>query len=201
MRAQSETERRVLAMIEPEAEAVGLEIVRVSLTGGRDPVLQVMAERPDGTMDVEDCARLSRRVSPLLDSEDPVAGRYTLEVSSPGIDRPLTRPGDFAKWVGHEVRVEIGVPVDGRRRFHGHIAGESDGVAVLDLKDGARAEIPLADMVKARLVLTDALIDVAQARGQIPATDDEERFDEIVDELNDELSAEAVDADADDDKD
>lgn len=201
MRAQSELERRILEMIEPEAAAVGLEIVRVNVTGGRDPTLQIMAERPDGSMDVEDCARLSRRLSPLLDSEDPIVGRYTLEVSSPGVDRPLTREGDFAKWVGHEVRVEIGVPVDGRRRFHGFIAGEKDGVASLDLKDGGHAEIPLADMVKARLVLTDALIEAAQARGQIPETDDEERFDEIVDELNDELSAEAVDADADDDRD
>lgn len=201
MRAQSELERRILEMIEPEAEAVGLEIVRVNVTGGPDPTLQIMAERPDGSMDVEDCARLSRRLSPLLDSEDPIVGRYTLEVSSPGVDRPLTRQGDFAKWVGHEVRVEIGVPVDGRRRFHGFIAGEESGVASLDLKDGGHAEIPLADMVKARLVLTDALIDAAQARGQIPETDDEDRFDEIVDELNDELSAEAVDAEADEDKD
>lgn len=201
MRAQTEVERRVLELIEPEAEAVGLEIVRVNLTGGRTPTLQVMAERPDGTMDVEDCARLSRRVSPLLDSEDPVVGQYTLEVSSPGIDRPLTRAGDFAKWVGHEVRVEIGVPVDGRRRFHGFIAGESNGVAALDLKDGGRAEIPLSDMVKARLVLTDALIDAAQAAGQIPETDDEERFDEIVEELNEEIDAEAEAADADDNRD
>ena len=200
MRAQTEVERRVLELIEPEAEAVGLEIVRVNLTGGRTPTLQVMAERPDGSMDVEDCARLSRRVSPLLDAEDPVVGQYTLEVSSPGIDRPLTREGDFAKWVGHEVRVEIGVPVDGRRRFHGFIAGESGGVAALDLKDGGRAEIPLADMVKARLVLTDRLIDAVQAAGQIPETDDEERFDEIVEELNEELDAEAQAADADEDK-
>ena len=200
MRAQTEVERRVLELIEPEAEAVGLEIVRVNLTGGRTPTLQVMAERPDGSMDVEDCARLSRRVSPLLDAEDPVVGQYTLEVSSPGIDRPLTREGDFAKWVGHEVRVEIGVPVDGRRRFHGFISGESGGVATLDLKDGGRAEIPLADMVKARLVLTDRLIDAVQAAGQIPETDDEERFDEIVEELNEELDAEAQAADADEDK-
>lgn len=201
MRAQSEVERRVLELIEPEAEAVGLEIVRVNLTGGRHPTLQVMAERPDGSMDVEDCARLSRRVSPLLDEQDPVVGQYTLEVSSPGIDRPLTRAGDFAKWVGHEVRVEIGVPVDGRRRFHGFIAGETDAVAALDLKDGGQAEIAIADMVKARLVLTDALIDAAQAAGQIPETDDEERFDEIVEELNEEIEAEAIGADADKDKD
>ena len=90
-------------------------------------------------MDVADCAKLSRRLSPLLDTEDPIVGEYSLEVSSPGIDRPLTRKGDFAKWIGHEVRVEIGVPIDGRKRFHGFIAGEKNGVAELNLKDGGAA--------------------------------------------------------------
>src|SRR5262245_574271 len=99
MRALSEIERRILDLVEPEAKALGLEVVRVRLTGARPPVLQVMAEKPDGTMDVEDCAKLSRRLSPMLDAEDPIAGEYSLEVSSPGIDRPLTRPGDFAKWI------------------------------------------------------------------------------------------------------
>ena len=197
MRAQSETEKRILEMIEPEAAALGLDIVRVNVTGGRHPVLQVMAEHPDGAMNVEDCARLSRRVSPMLDEHDPIVGRYTLEVSSPGIDRPLTRAKDFAEWVGHEVRVEISMPVDGRRRFHGFIAAEKDGLVTLDLKDGATAEIPVSEMVKARLVLTDALIDAAQARGQLPEADDED-FDDIVDELNEEVEADAMDGEADD---
>ncbi len=183
MRALTEIETRLLAMIEPEAKALGLDVVRVRLTTARTPVLQIMAEKPDGTMDVEDCAKLSRRLSPLLDAEDPIMGEYSLEVSSPGIDRPLTRAGDFAKWAGHEVRVEIGVPVDGRRRFHGHIVSETDGVATFNLKDGGVAEIPVVDMVKANLVLTDRLIREAQARGQVSAgVEDEEiggEFDDV----------------------
>jgi ribosome maturation factor RimP len=112
-------------------------------------------------------------------------------VSSPGIDRPLTRAGDFAKWAGHEVRVEIGTPVDGRKRFHGFIVGEHDGAAQLRLKDGGEATIPLGDMVKAHLVLTDTLIRAAQAKGQAKdlAEDIEEDFDEI------EVEPEDMDAD------
>lgn len=190
MRAQSELETRILEMTDPVAKSLGLNVVRVRVTGSRHPVLQIMAERPDGTMDVEDCARLSRRMSILLDEQDPIDGEYQLEVSSPGIDRPLTRAGDFAKWVGHEVRIEIGIPVDGRRRFHGHIAGETDGVAVIDLKDGGRAEIPVNAMTKARLVITDDLIAAARARGQAPSEEEmdalEQGFDEIeIDETAD----------------
>jgi ribosome maturation factor RimP len=165
-------------LAEPEAAALALHIVRVRVMGQRQPVLQIMAEKADGSMDVEDCARLSRRLSAMLDREDPITDRYSLEVSSPGIDRPLTRPGDFGRWVGHEARVELDIPVDGRRRFHGVIAGEADGVAVLDLKDGGRAEIPLAAMSKARLVLTDRLVADARARGQIPEPAEDD-FDEI----------------------
>lgn len=189
MRALSEIENRILSLVEPEAKAMGLEIVRVRLTGAQTPVLQIMAERADGSMTVEECAKLSRRVSPVLDAEDPISGEYTLEVSSPGIDRPLTRAGDFARWAGHEVKVEIGVPVDGRRRFHGHIAGETDGVATLELKDGGRAMISLSDMVKAHLVLTDRLIVAAKARGQVPQ-EFEEGFDDVVEVEDDELNVE-----------
>ena len=118
LRALSEIEKRILSIIEPEAEDLGFSIVRIRLMGSRTPVLQIMAERvSDGAMGVEDCATLSRALSPVLDVEDPIASEYNLEVSSPGIDRPLTRVGDFANWVGHEVRVEIGMPIDGRKRF------------------------------------------------------------------------------------
>ncbi len=206
MRAQSEIEIRVLDMIEPEAKALGLDVVRVRLTGARPPTLQIMAEKPDGSMDVADCAKLSRRLSPLLDAEDPIAGEYSLEVSSPGIDRPLTRKGDFAKWVGHEVRVEIGVPIDGRKRFHGFIAGETNGVAELNLKDGGAASIPVDEMVKAHLVLTDALINAAQAKGQTPAALEEDEIEgdfddvEVDDEENEEegLDVEAASPASDD---
>ena len=188
MRAHSELEIRILDMIEPEAKAMGIDIVRVRLMGARTPVLQIMAEKADGTMDVEDCARFSRRISPVLEAEDPIAGEYSLEVSSPGIDRPLTRKGDFAKWSGHEVKVELGVPTpEGRKRFHGWIAGETDGVVDLKLKDGGDARVAVGDMVKAHLVLTDMLIQDARARGQAPAG-----------EIDDEEIADALGADFDD---
>ena len=163
---------------------MGLDIVRIRMMGGKTPTLQIMAEKPDGTMDVEDCAALSRAIGPLLDVEDPIRDAYNLEISSPGIDRPLTRPGDFANWSGHEVRVEIGMPIDGRRRFHGFITGETDAVVSLDLKDGAQADIPISEMVKAHLVLTDRLIEDAQSRGQAPELD-ENAFDEFEDEMTD----------------
>ena len=182
MRVLTETERRILAIVEPEAKAMGLEIVRIRMMGGKTPTLQIMAEKSDGTMDVEDCAALSRAIGPLMDVEDPIREAYNLEISSPGIDRPLTRPGDFANWSGHEVRVEIGMPVDGRRRFHGFITGETDGVVSLNLKDGAQADIPITDMVKAHLILTDDLIEDAQSRGHAPELD-EDAFDEFEDDM------------------
>jgi ribosome maturation factor RimP len=185
MRAQSEIETRILGMIEPTAKGLGLDIVRVRVMGGHRPTLQVMTERPDGTVSVEDCARLSRRISPLLDEQDPIAGEYSLEVSSPGIDRPLTRAGDFGKWIGHEARVELGVPTaDGRKRFNGVIAGETpEGMVALTLKDGGTASLALADMAKASLVLTDALIDAVQAGGLAPAELEDEEFEDDFDEV------------------
>lgn len=179
MQAQSEIETRILAMIAPTATAMGLDIVRVRVMGRDRPVLQIMLERPDGTMDVAACAKFSRSISPMLETEDPISGEYALEVSSPGIDRPLTRPGDFAKWLGHEVKVEIGMPIDGRRRFHGDIASEAAGVVTLDLKDGGQANIAFGDMTKANLVLTDKLIAQAQAGGLIADEETDEDFDDV----------------------
>jgi ribosome maturation factor RimP len=198
MRAQSEIEIRILDMVEPEAKAMGLDVVRVRLTGSRPPTLQIMAEKPDGTMNVEDCAKLSRRLSPLLDAEDPIAGEYSLEVSSPGIDRPLTREGDFAKWAGHEVKIELGAPTaEGRKRFHGWIVSETDGVAELTLKDGGEAKIAVADMMKAHLVLTDKLIQAARARGQAPAAEVED--DEIANTFGGDFDDIEVDDEVDED--
>ena len=189
MRALSELEIRILDMIEPVAKAQGLDVVRVRVTGSQTPTLQIMAERPDGTMTVTRCARFSRALSPILDEQDPISGEYSLEVSSPGIDRPLTRVGDFAKWVGHEIRVELAQPnAEGRKRFHGWIEREVDGVVDLRLKDGGNATIPVSDMSKATMVLTDKLIQDARARGLAAAEVD---VDDEGDDEDAELGAEA----------
>ena len=197
MRAQSELETRILGMIEPSATALGLDIVRVRVTGSRRPTLQIMAEKLDGTVDVEDCAKLSRKISPILETEDPISGEYALEVSSPGIDRPLTRSGDFGTWTGHEVRIEIAYPVDGRRRFHGFIDAEKDGVVTVTLKEGGVAAVPISEMSKAHLVLTDRLIKQTQDAGQaaeLGENDEIAGFDdvELEEDIEDEALAEAA---------
>src|SRR5262245_8362599 len=186
MRALSELEIRILDMIEPVAKAQGLDVVRVRVMGANTPILQIMAEKKDGTMDVEDCAKLSRGLNSILETEDPIAGEYSLEVSSPGIDRPLTRAGDFAKWVGHEVKVELGTPtVQGRKRFHGFIEAEDKTGVTLSLKDGGTATLDVGDMVKAHLVLTDKLIRAAQAKGQAPVMDEDEIDEELSEDFDD----------------
>lgn len=181
MRALSELEIRILDMIEPVAAGLGLEIVRVRVMGGDVPTLQIMAERPDGTMTVAACAKFSRAISPVLETEDPISTEYHLEVSSPGIDRPLTRVGDFAKWIGHEVKVELATPgADGRKRFHGSIVSETDGVVGLKLKDGGEASLAVADMAKATMVLTDKLIQAARAKAPAAVKEEEDDEEEIV---------------------
>lgn len=219
MRAQSELEIRILDMIEPVATGLGLEIVRIRVMGSQTPTLQIMAELPDGTMTVDRCAKLSRAISPVLEAEDPIASEYNLEVSSPGIDRPLTRVGDFAKWIGHEIKVEMATPgADGRKRFHGTITAEADGVAELDLKDGGHASLPVADMSKATMVLTEKLIQAARAKGQAPfevdedededfdgelegeAGDDEEDFDDLEVDEDEDFDDEDEDLDAEEDE-
>jgi ribosome maturation factor RimP len=149
---------KIEALIAPSLEAMGYRVVRVAVTGGRRATLQVMAERVDDkAMTVEDCADISRTVSALLDVADPIATAYTLEVSSPGIDRPLVRREDFARFAGFEAKVELTAPVDGRRRFRGKLLGvEGDEVRLL--VDAAPVALPLATVVRAKLVLTDELL-------------------------------------------
>ncbi len=161
----SELSRRIEQLLASPLEAMGYEIVRVQLAGGRSSAtLQVMAERHDGAaMTVEDCAAISRTVSALLDVEDPLPGAYTLEVSSPGIDRPLVRPRDFERFAGFEVKAETSVPLAGRRRFRGRLLGMKEGRVQIALGDDGTAELPYDAIVKARLVLTDELL--AAARG------------------------------------
>ena len=150
---------KVEAMITPTIEAMGYEVVRVMIAGGQSVLLQVMAERHDGrAMTVEDCAEISRTVSALLEIEDPITGPYRLEVSSPGIDRPLTKARDFERFAGHRVRVEASEVIEGRRRFIGMLKGVQDGAAVVVLDGGEEAAVPLGSIVRAKLVLTDELL-------------------------------------------
>jgi len=163
----SAPEARIAALIEPTVEGLGFALVRVRLSGGHRPVLQVMAERhADGQMTVDDCTSLSRALSALLDVEDPIAGEYLLEVSSPGIDRPLVKPADFARFAGQVARVETARPIEGRRKFTGRLLGLSaDGAAVRIEVEGAARELALGDLSGAKLVLTDELI-AASLKGQ-----------------------------------
>lgn len=146
-------------LIAPVVEAAGYQLVRLRLMGGKTKTLQIMAERADGHMDVEDCAALSRALSDFLDQEDPIEGEYNLEVSSPGIDRPLTRIKDFARWAGHEAKIELATPdTNGRKRFRGKLLG-LDGKDVLFLSDGQQLKFTFANIAEAKLVLTDKLIE------------------------------------------
>ncbi len=153
-------EAKVAAIIEPALEGMGIELVRVSLSGNQRMKLQIMAEPADGSaMTVDHCADVSRAVSALLDVEDPINKAYTLEVSSPGVDRPLTRPGDYERFAGLAARVEMDVTIGGRRRFKGRIAGLEDGDIVMDLADDAsRVRLPFSGVKRAKLLLTDELI-------------------------------------------
>ncbi len=153
---------RVDMLIAPALGAMGFAIVRVRLTGSKRRTLQVMAERMDGqNLTVEDCAKISRDISAILDVEDPIRDTYTLEVSSPGIDRPLTRLEDFDRYVGHLARVELALPIDGRRRFRGRIESSEEGQVRLTLDDSV-VSLPIAGIANARLILTDDLIAASQ---------------------------------------
>ncbi|MBI1200769.1 MAG: ribosome maturation factor RimP [Phenylobacterium sp.] len=160
MRGKTAEDLKLLELLDPVAEAAGYEIVRLRLMGGAERrKLQVMAERPDGEMVVEDCAKLSRKISEVMDAADPIAGEYVLEVSSPGIDRPLTRPKDFETYQGYEIRLELDRLAEGRKRFRGVLAGLDGDQVGIDLEgEEETAMVPLAWIVDAKLVLTDELM-------------------------------------------
>lgn len=154
---------RVAAIVEPVITGMGYQLVRVKLSGQNGLTLQIMAERPDGTMTVNDCEALSMAISPVLDVEDPIDKQYHLELSSPGIDRPMVRKGDFRRWAGHLVKCETSVMVEGRKRFRGKIEGVTEEDFVLERDAPAAGEepnvtIPFTALAEARLILTDDLI-------------------------------------------
>jgi ribosome maturation factor RimP len=155
----------IARIIEPSLEAMGYRLVRLMQTGGlQRPTLQVMAERLDeAPMTVEDCAQISRSVSALLDVADPIAGAYLLEVSSPGIDRPLVRPEDYDRFAGFDARIELHDPLDGRKRFKGKLLGRA-GEEVRLVAESGEVRLPLAAIARAKLILTDDLIALAQRK-------------------------------------
>ena len=158
----------IATLAEPVIEELGLRLVRVKISAQGGTTVQIMADRPNGAISVDDCALISRRLSPLLDAHDPIPGGYTLEVSSPGIDRPLVRPSDFEDWVGFEAKIELKELIEGRRRFRGILEGYEDGEARLrvELKDYDEPQIvglPVSMIGEAKLVMTDSLLKLAQA--------------------------------------
>ena len=180
--AKAAIDRRLAAVVQPTIEGLGYELVRLRLMGGKRNTLQIMAERPEGWIEVDDCARISRAVSVVLDVEDPIAGEYVLEVSSPGIDRPLTRIKDFERYEGYEVKVETAEAIDGRKRFKGVLAGVQDGEVLIEIPEGVIG-LDFDLLADAKLVLTDELIAESlagrKAQGFAEQDFDETAFDEI----------------------
>jgi ribosome maturation factor RimP len=157
----------ITTMISPSLDAMGYRLVRVAFTGGRRPTLQIMAERRDDVaMTVDDCAEISHSISALLDVADPIPTEYQLEVSSPGIDRPLISREDFARYAGYEAKIEVGRMIEGRKRFRGRVLGVSGDDIRIALPD-AEVALPFADIVTAKLLLTDELL-AAAAKQQQP---------------------------------
>jgi ribosome maturation factor RimP len=162
---------RIASIVEPVLEGLGYRLVRVRISGSDGCTVQVMAERPDGSMTIEDCETCSRALSPVLDSTDPVDRAYRLELSSPGLDRPLVRRSDFDRYAGHLVRIEMAVAIDGRKRFRGQLLGAEGQQARVqrdDAPEGEHADIllPIEEMAEAKLVLTDDLIAEALRRSK-----------------------------------
>lgn len=189
MIAKTPMDQRIAGLITPTIEGLGFELVRLRLMSGKTATLQVMAEKPTGGIEVDDCARISTELGALLDVEDPIVENYTLEVSSPGIDRPLTRLKDFDTWEGYIAKIETTEMIDGQRRFKGVVQGtENDEVLIeIETAEGdATIGLKFDWLADAKLVLTDDLIrDVLRARkdkGDI----DESQFDEVEEVLDDE---------------
>ena len=160
----------VAALAEPVLIDMGFRLVRVAISGRDGVTVQIMAERPDGTITVQECAEISRNLSPVLDAHDPISGQYTLEISSPGIDRPLVRPSDFEDWPGYEAKIELKEAISGRKRFRGVLEGVEDGEVRMEVElDQIGRQViglPIRMIAEARLVLTDDLIREALRRSK-----------------------------------
>ena len=180
--AKAAIDRRLAEIVQPVIEGMGFELVRLRLMGGKTPTLQIMAERPDGGIEVDECADISTAVSAILDVEDPIEDNYTLEVGSPGIDRPLTRLKDFADWSGYIAKIETSELIDGRKRFKGELAGVDGNDVLIEIENkGETVTIGLDFdwLSEAKLVLTDDLIRQVLNQRKDMGQIDETQFDEI----------------------
>ena len=176
--AKAAIDRRLAEIITPVIEDMGFELVRVRLMGGKTQLLQIMADRPDGGIEVDECGEISTAVSAVLDVEDPILDAYTLEVSSPGIDRPLTRLKDFEEFEGYEAKLETAEPIDGRKRFKGVLAGVEGDEVMLNVAEGTIG-LKFDWLSEAKLVLTDELIREMLRARKAAGVIDEQDFDEI----------------------
>lgn len=180
--AKTAIDRRLAEIVGPTIEGLGYELVRLRLQGGKTATLQIMADRPEGGINVDDCAVISTAVSAVLDVEDPIEENYYLEVSSPGIDRPLTRLKDFDAWQGYEVKIETSEQIDGRRRFKGMLRGTEENEVLIEIENNGEMVTIGLDfdwLSDAKLVLTDELIDEMLRQKKASGSIDETQFDEI----------------------
>ncbi|MBL4811997.1 MAG: ribosome maturation factor RimP [Rhodobacteraceae bacterium] len=183
--AKASLDRRIADIVQPVVEDMGYELVRVRLlTSKEQQTLQIMAQKPDGSIEVDDCAAISTAISATLDVEDPILDTYALEVSSPGIDRPLTRLKDFERWEGNEVKIETSELIDGRRRFRGFLAGINGDEVLLEIEEGTIG-LKFEWLSDAKLMLTDDLIRNVLRGRKDAGLIDETQFDEIKTVLDD----------------
>ncbi len=182
---QSLFHRRLAEIVTPAIEGLGFELVRIRLMGGLTKTLQIMADRPEGGIDVDDCGKISTAVSAVLDVEDPIGDAYHLEVSSPGIDRPLTRLKDFEHWADYEVRIETSEMIEGRKRFKGFLRGTEGDEVLIEIEEGTIG-LKFDWLADAKLILTDDLITEMLRQKKATQAIDEAAFDDIVEDTSEE---------------
>ncbi|MBK5947201.1 ribosome maturation factor RimP [Rhodobacter veldkampii DSM 11550] len=188
--AKTAIDRRLADIVTPAIEGLGYELIRLRLMGGLTKTLQIMADRPEGGINVEDCAKISTAISAALDVEDPLEDAYNLEVSSPGIDRPLTRLKDFDLWEGYEARLETTETIDGRRRFKGMLAGTEGDEVLINIEEGT-VGLKFDWLSDAKLILTEDLIAEMLRQKKAAGIVDEDMFDEIETDTDTDPSEEA----------